>query len=201
MKKFGLLIISTIILILSFITMWYSDNLFGIYGLVWLLAYPVLAVIVFTIYIVLIIKLIHKMKEKVNITNIVTAMLLIIIPTLVCIFPFRELKVKSDFNKYERARLEVIQMVKENRLVPDEFGNVSIPEKYKMLTNDTEREIYVFQNDENGQVIGFWIARGMMSPSFVLVYSSGDEELIRHNNIDTLSIKKLDDNWYYIVTK
>lgn len=54
--------------------------------------------------------------------------------------------------------------------------------KYKYVSSDGE--IYVYQNDENGTVIGFWILRGMLSGSVELIYSEGEENLIRENNWD-----------------
>ena len=104
------------------------------------------------------------------------------------------------FEEYEQDRLEIIRMVKENELVPDKLGNCIMPEEYKKLSQDGW--IYIYKNDSEGQVISFWVLRGMQSGSIELIYSTGGEELIRANETGhpIISIEKLKDNWYYVVT-
>ncbi len=198
MKKVILLISSIIVLVLSFTNCWYLDHLLGH---LWILGI-IPSIMIYIIYFVIVGILIKHIKEKVNKINIATAIILVITAGLVVFFPFREAKVRLELNLYEKDRLEVIQMVKESILVPDEYGNVVIPEKYKMLTTDGEREIHVYQNDSEGQVISFWVLRGVQSGSIELMYSTGGEELIRANETGhpIISIEKLKDNWYYVVT-
>ncbi len=105
-----------------------------------------------------------------------------------------------NFEEYEQDRLEIIRMVKDNELVPDKLGNCIMPEQYKKLSQDGW--IYIYQNDSEGQVISFWVLRGMQSGSKELIYSTGGEELIKANETGhpIISIEKLKDNWYYVVT-
>lgn len=70
---------------------------------------------------------------------------------------------------------------------------------YKSVSSDVE--IYVYQNDDN-QVISFWIFRGVLSGSTELIYTSTDEKLIYENKSRNLITKiiKLKEHWYYIET-
>ncbi|MBQ3263020.1 MAG: hypothetical protein IJH52_07580 [Oscillospiraceae bacterium] len=88
-------------------------------------------------------------------------------------------------------------MIQSHQLQPDGLGNVDLPAGYRRLSSDGE--VFVYQNDKNGQVICFWVFRGMMSGSFELIYSSGGEELIRANET-VVNIEQLKENWYYVET-
>ncbi|MBQ7031423.1 MAG: hypothetical protein IJN13_03515 [Bacilli bacterium] len=91
-------------------------------------------------------------------------------------------------------------MIEDNKLKVDDLGNVKLPNKYKKVS--TSGEVAVYQNDEDGKVVAFWIFRGMQSGSVQLIYSTGGEELIMDNETGhpIVSIDKLKDNWYYVVT-
>ncbi len=196
MTSIYLLSVSIIVLITSFIHCWYSDQLFNtlfIFNLV-----P--SLILSTIWIICLIISIIKIKRYKTKLNISILIVLIINALLIFFFPFREAKVHVEFVLYKNERLEIIQMIKENKLEVDELGNAILPKNYKKIS--TGGEVFIYQNDENGQIISFWIMRGMMSGSVELVYSSKSEETIEKNQkIDSItSIEKLDDNWYYVVT-
>lgn len=196
MTSIYLLSVSIIVLITSFIHCWYSDQLFNtlfIFNLV-----P--SLILSTIWIICLIISIIKIKRYKTKLNISILIVLIINALLIFFFPFREAKVHVEFVLYKNERLEIIQMIKENKLEVDKLGNAILPKNYKKIS--TGGEVFIYQNDENGQIISFWIMRGMMSGSVELVYSSKGEETIEKNQkIDSItSIEKLDDNWYYVVT-
>lgn len=91
-------------------------------------------------------------------------------------------------------------MIKSNELKSDEIGNVTLPNKYKKLS--TSGQIFIYQNNEEGQVIGFWVFRGMLSGSIKVIYSTGGEDLIKNNEKGhpIIKIEKLKDNWYYVET-
>ena len=91
-------------------------------------------------------------------------------------------------------------MVRNHKLQKDERGNIILPKKYKKIS--TSGEVHVYQNGENGVVIGFYIYRGIMSGSIELIYSSTDESLIYANESGhpISEIIKLKDHWYYVVT-
>ena len=60
----------------------------------------------------------------------------------------------------------------------------------------------MYINDKEGQVICFWIFRGMLSGSHQMIYSSNGEKLIKENETGhpIISVKNLKDNWYYVKT-
>lgn len=196
MKKYILLIISTIVLVLSFLNSWFSDMLFDslfIFALIF-------SLVLFVGWIICLVLSIIKIIKNKNVFNIISLIVTVLTALLILFFPFREAKVRFELNLYEEEHLEVIKMIEDNRLKVDDLGNVKLPNKYKKVS--TSGEVAVYQNDEDGRVIGFWAFRGMLSGSVQLVYSTGGEQLIRSSEIEypIVSIDKLKDNWYYVVT-
>ena len=195
MKKYKLLIISVIVMILSFLNSWYSDQLFPIW---WALLFiPVL--ILFISWVKCLILSIEKIKEQ-NIISSISLGIAILTALLVLFFPFREAKVKLELKLFEEERLKIIKMIEDDKLETDDLGNVKLPDKYKRVS--TGGEVTVYQNDENGEVIVFWVCRGMLSGSVQLIYSTSGEKLIWDNETGhpIVSIEKLKENWYYVVT-
>lgn len=196
MKKYILLIVSVIVLMLSFLNSWFSDMLFDslfIFALI-----PNL--ILFIGWVVCLVISIIKLKKDKRLLNIVPMIVTILTALLVLFFPFREAKVRFELNLYEDERLEIIKMIEDNKLEVDDLGNVELPEKYKKVS--TGGEVAVYQNAKDGKVIAFWVFRGMQSGSVQLIYSAGGEKLIKDNETGhpIVSIDKLKDNWYYVVT-
>lgn len=196
MKKYILLFVSVIVLILSFLNSWFSDMLFDslfIFALI-----P--SLVLFAGWIICLVLSVIKIIKNKNGFNIISLIVTVLTALLILFFPFREAKVRFELNLYEEERLEVIKMIEDNKLKVDDLGNVKLPNKYKKVS--TNREVSVYQNDEDGKVIGFWVFRGMLSGSVQLVYSTGGEEIIRSSEIEhpIVSIDKLKDNWYYVVT-
>ena len=196
MKKYILLIISVIVMILSFLNSWFSDQLFDslfIFALI-----P--GLILFVGWIICLVLSIIKLIKDRNVFNIISLIVTVLTALLILFFPFRESKVRLELNLYEEERLEIIKMIEDNKLKVDDLGNDKLPNKYKKVS--TSGEVAIYQNDEDGKVVAFWIFRGMLSGSVQLVYSSGGEEIIRSSEIEhpIVSIDKLKDNWYYVVT-
>ena len=196
MKKYILLITSVIVMILSFLNSWFSDQMLDslfIFALI-----PSLVLFVGWI-ICLVLSAIKIIKNK-NVFNIISLIVTVLTVLLILFFPFRESKVRLELKLYEEERLEIIKMIEDNKLKVDDFGNVKLPNKYKKVS--TSGEVAIYQNDEDGKVVAFWIFRGMLSGSVQLVYSTGGEEIIRSSEIEhpIVSIDKLKDNWYYVVT-
>lgn len=196
MKKYILLITSVIVMILSFLNSWFSDQMLDslfIFALI-----PSLVLFVGWI-ICLVLSVIKIIKNK-NVFNIISLIVTVLTALLILFFPFRESKVRLELNLYEEERLEIIKMIEDNKLKVDDLGNVKLPNKYKKVS--TSGEVAIYQNDEDGKVVAFWIFRGMLSGSVQLVYSTGGEEIIRSSEIEhpIVSIDKLKDNWYYVVT-
>lgn len=184
----SLILFSLILCFICFLNNWFGDEIIArlfIFSVI-------INLILFIIYIILVIKTI-KSDNKL----FIEILILMIIPILSFI-DFRLYKTKIELDKYMDERLEIIEMVKNNELEYYFEKNIKLP-KYKNVSQDGE--IYVYQNDEE-QVIGFWVFRGMQSGSTELIYSSKGEELIKENETGhpIIEIKKLKDNWYYVIT-
>jgi len=194
MKKHVLLILSVILLLVSFAAAWYNDHLFNH---LFILVIPIdLALLIcFIVLLVLCIVRIIKRKEYINFLSLAVLALLVV---LIIYFPFRDARVKLELNRFEAERLEIVEMIRTHQLQPyDSIGNVELPAGYRRLSSDGE--VFVYQNDQKGQVICFWVFRGMNSGSLELVYSSGGEELIRANEF-VVNMEHLKENWYYVET-
>lgn len=196
MKKYNNLILSILILVFSFIICWYSDYLSSslfVFGIV-------LDLILMLFFFIILIISIRNLKQKINIINILTIIILVATAILVLFFPFRDVKIKYELNLYEKDRLEVIDMIKDNELKSDEIGNVTLPNKYKKLS--TSGQVFVYKNSGKEQVIGFWVFRGMLSGSNLVIYSTGGKDLIESSikGHPITNIEKLKDNWYYVET-
>ena len=196
MKKYELLIASIVVMVLSFLNSWFSDELLDSLFIFILIPNLVLFISWITC---LVFSIINLIRDK-RIINVISLIIVILTAFLILFFPFRETKVRLELNLYEAERLEIIKMVEDKKLETDEFGNVDLPYKYKRVS--TSGEVFVFQNDEEGKVIGFWVFRGVQSGSVQLIYSTGGEKLIRDNETGhpIISIDKLKDNWYYVIT-
>ena len=108
-------------------------------------------------------------------------------------------KVNFELTLLEKDRLEIVEMIKDGEIKTDHLGNAKLPKGYGYLSSDGE--IFVYQND-NEQVISFWVYRGMLSGSIELIYSSVDESLIYANESGhpIANVEKLKDHWYLVDT-
>lgn len=191
-----MLIMSIILFILNFLLGWYSDKIYNSIFFVPIIldGFIILLNIIFILY-ALISRRINKSKL------ILIAIIIGLVSTIFrFIFPFRNIRTVLELYVYEDERLKIVEMVKNKEIETDENGNVDLPKNLRKLSSDGV--ITIFQNDENGQVICFWIFRGMLSGSHQLMYSSGGENLIKENETGhpIINIKKLKDNWYYVDT-
>ena len=195
MKKYLMLFISIIILILSVVKSWYSNQLIDLL----FVFYFIPNLILFLLFNFCLVNSIKKIKEKFYI-NYINLIILLISVLLFIFFPFREFKVKYELDKFEDERLKIIEKITNYELKIDEIGNVKLPKEYKRYS--TSGEVFAYQNNEEGQVIGFWILRGIQSGSVELIYSTGGEDLIRKNETGhpITKIEKLKENWFYVET-
>ena len=198
MKKYVLLL-SVLLLLISFAVAWYSDHLFNTLFVLVLPLYLFLF-ICFIVLLVISIGRLIKYREYLCLASIAVLALLL---ALIVWFPFRDARVKVELNCLESDRLKVVDMIRDHQLQPkDGIGNIVLPPEYRKLSSDGN--VFQYQNDESGQVICFWVFRGMMSGSIELIYSSGGEDLIRANEArigPITRIEKLKDCWYYIETE
>lgn len=196
MKKYNTLILSILFFIISFIKNWYSDELFDNFFLLALVP-SIILIVLFNVILIKSIIQIDKRKEYINVISII----ILLISIIFFFFPYREVKTKYELDKYEPERLQIIKMIEKGQLKPkDELGNISLPNKYKKYS--ISDEVFLYQNNEKGQVVGFWVFRGMLSGSTELIYSTGGKKLIKANetNHRITKIKKLKDKWYYVET-
>lgn len=196
MKKYILLISSILILILSFGYRWYFDQLIDSL-FIFVLIPGILLVILFAICFGFNVESLHKER---TVISIISFCILILTCLLTIFFPFRKAKLNFELELYEEKRVEVVNLVKNNELEIDSNGNAKLPKNLKMIS--TSGEVVIYQNDENGTQIGFWIFRGVQSGSIQLMYSTNGEELIRNNETGhpIKTVEKLKDNWYYVET-
>lgn len=196
MKKNNLPIMSIFLLLVSFVTEWYGDHLFSH---LFLFVFPIY-IILSTCFVVLLVISIRKIAIEKEYTNFFNIAVLALLVTLIVYFPFRRAKVNYELARFEPDRLKIVEMIQNNQLPPDNLGNVDLPAGYGKLSSDGE--VFVHQNDANGQVIGFWIFRGMLSGSVELIYSTGGEALIWANQSghSITKIEQLKENWYYVET-
>ena len=189
-------ILSISYFILFFLIRWYSDELFD---LISILIFPLfIFLIVFHNYCLYwIIKSIFK-DYKIIINYF--SLLILISGTIVGILvPSRQAKIMLELNLYENKRINVIRKIKKGELKPYYLNNVRLPLFDKMISSTGE--VYVYKNDNDVQIIGFWVLRGIASSgSISLIYSSTDENSIKKNVDYIRKIKKLKDNWYYVET-
>lgn len=195
-KKYWLLIISILFFILSFIKSWYSDLLLDKLFIFYIIPNLLLFILFNFLYIFSLVKIIKEHK----LINIICIILLLCAVLLFIFFPFRKAKTNYELKRYEKARLEIVNKILCNKLKPDDLGNVKLPKGYKKYS--ISGEVTIYQNDKEGQVICFWIFRGVQTGSVELIYSTGGEKLIKDNETGhpIVNIEKLKDNWYYVET-
>lgn len=198
MKKYRLLLLSLLLLLVSFAVAWYADPLFDA---LFLFVIP-LYLLLFVCFIVLAVESIKGLVKHRETPCLASLAVLLLLVVLIARFPFREAKAKTELALFEAKRREVVDMIRADRLQPkDDIGNIVLPVGYRWLS--TSGEVFQYQNDEAGQVIGFWVFRGMLSGSVELIYSSGGEELIRAHEERIGSITRMEelkDCWFYIET-
>ena len=196
-KKYLILILSICWSITAFIISWYKVELLDTFFIFSLIPYFVLMMCVIALFTLTIMGIV---KDK-SYINIISLIILIAAGILIIIFPFEDVKFRYELRKYEKPRLEIVNMVKTDKLKSkDENGNVVLPKKYKRYS--ISGEIVVYQNDKEGQIIAFWVFRGIQSGSTQLMYSTGGEELIKVNETGhpITKIEKLKDKWYLVTT-
>lgn len=196
MKKYTLILLSFLLFVISFVVFWFKDQLFNA---LYLFILPVYFILFACLVTLLVMSVVSIVKYKAYIQLVAIAVLALLVVTAV-FFPFRDAKVKLDLDIYEADRMEIVEMIMDGRLRPsDNYGNINLPAGYCGIS--TGGSVYQYQNDENGQVICFWVDRGFLGYAIEVVYSSEGEELIRANRINITRIEKLKDHWYYVFSE
>lgn len=183
------------VFVLSFAVQWWNNSLFDIFFIFGLLVYPML----FALVLVCIVEAAKMVEEE----EIISAMcsFIIIFATLVMFFkfPYEEAKIKFDYKYLTPMRTKVVNKIVSGE-IDDSSSLVTLPLCYWLTTSDGT--VFVYENDAEGVEVGFWVFRGMLSGSKIVVYSNGGEELIRKNEsgYSISLLEQLGENWYYIET-
>ena len=196
MKKISALILSLCAFAAVFLSFWYNDVLFNrlfVFGLI-----P-MALSVLLLFGSLIVSIIVIARKPSILKSYLPIVISIITVLIIFVFPFRKAKVNLELQLFDKARMHVIEMVKNDEIIPDRIGNAELPFGFRHISSDGN--IFIYQNDEE-QLISFWVFRGMLSGSVQLIYSSKDENLIYDNEEghSIESIKELKDHWYLVET-
>ena len=194
LKKYKIIIISVGILFFTILVYIFSNIIFDVGGI-----YPTLTniIIVWSSFILLFICLykIIKKKEIVNIISICILILALIINNITFNVDF----VRNFFDKLEK-RTEVVNLIKEGKLVSDNNNDIKLPKEYKNVSADGE--VSVLKNDEDNQIIGFWISRGINTDGKLYIYSSkGKDAIIEEFGKEYCDVEHLYNNtWFYVIT-
>lgn len=195
-KENKYLIIAILVFILCFLNNWYWDII--LQSLFTLSIVPIIIIfLIYNIFLILTIIDIVRTKKK---SSLVALIIYIIIPIFSIFFPFRECRVNLEIWLYKKQREDIIINVKNKDYVADENGNIKLPKNLKKVS--TSGEVTVYENDNDGVLICFWIMRGVLSGSVQLMYSSGAEALIYKNETGhkITYVEKLKDNWHWVET-
>ncbi len=175
------------IILLCFLSNWYKDNISLIFY-----------IIIRLILIILCMYFFYKLyKKSFTLKNKIITSFIFIITLFLFFYDFRLTKTKIELNIFKNQRNIIIQKIKNNEFKYYYKNNIKLS-KYKYTSNDGE--IYVYKNDTEGQVISFWIYRGLMSDSIQLIYTT-DKDLLEKNIKNINKSIKLNKNWFYITTK
>ena len=196
MKKVSTIILAVSALVINFLCFWYSDFLFDRYFVFGLIPICLATILLITSAII---SIIFVVRNKNQLNSYISLAISIITVVLIFVFPFRTAKVNLELSLLEKDRLDIVEMIKDGKISADSLGNAELPKGYGHLSSDGN--IFIYQNDEE-QVVSFWVFRGMLSGSVQLIYSSVDESLIYVNETGhpITNVKKLKDNWYLVDT-
>lgn len=197
MKKYYHLILVIITCFIILLYKWFLDNLISLFSIIF---FPFSLITIIIIFVNLIKLLSNRLKKDKNIINKVSLYIVYITIFIFVFIPFSTIKFNLEFKLFSKERDIIIDKIKNNEFKYYYDKNIKLP-IYKYLSVDGE--IYVYQNDEDGTQIGFWIHRGVLTGSEELMYSSNGEKLIKENETDhpIKSIKKLNKYWYYVITE
>ena len=141
--------------------------------------------------------------KRIKAERLLAALPLIIFIFVVSIHQFVSFslpKVRIEHALHAKNREVVVEAIQNNEYTDDGIGNIRLPFSRRFLSCDGE--VYVYQNDEQGIVIGFWSFRGLlMNPFESVIYTSYPKP----PTTSTLgcgelyTVKKLSEHWYWVV--
>jgi hypothetical protein len=109
------------------------------------------------------------------------------------LLPLTDWKVKVDHCLLRGQRLKAIEGIPPNTLT---LSEVKLPHWW--LSSDGTA--YVFNPNKDCLLVGFWVRRGMMSPSWIVAYSAQDRPPTEDDlHCDMVEVEaKLALHWYYL---
>ena len=134
----------------------------------------------------------HKKKLSERLIGFVP-FLIEILSVVVLFLPLVDCKVKVDHALFSNQRLEFIEDIRQRQ--PPVSGTVKLPHWW--LSEDGEA--YVYRSDDE-LLVGFWVKRGMLSPSWTVVYTDLDiPPIAKELHADEIKdCTKLSRHWYYL---
>lgn len=193
MKKYFTLILSFIILILSFVNGWFLDQIVD-RSIFWGFVPSVLLGVLF---IICFIDAIKDLKEFGSRFAAIALVILFININMLIFIPFREIRVEVDFKIFKDERTYLVDKISDWTILPDEDGNININEMYSGISSN--RTLRVYEHSDDDIVIGFYVSEKMPFKTALLIYTQSSEEKIKEVfKAKELDIRKIDNNWYFI---
>lgn len=124
--RYRLLLMSCLLLLVSFATAWYADYLYNRLFLFAILAIPINLALI-GCHVVLLVKSIKKVKQSKKCADVVSVLVLVSLAVIICVFPFRETRVKCELVRYEADRLSIVEMIKDHQLQPKDKFETNSP--------------------------------------------------------------------------
>jgi len=108
-------------------------------------------------------------------------------------------KVKIEHALYAENRETIVKAIQNGEYTDDGLGNITLPPDRRFLSCDGQ--VHVYQNDEQGIVVGFWSFRRMLNnASELVIYTSYTEPTASTLHCEELyEVEKLGENWYWVV--
>ena len=199
MKKIRLIapiIWAVIFFAVSFATLWWQNETFDIL----LIFFWVPFLMMLILFVVSTVTAIIALEKGKRLVSLIAGLIIFITLLVVFKFPFSEARLDYEFKHLTEQRQEVVDKIIDGR-IDSSRPLVELPGMYRHLTSD-RKTVYVYENDEDGVEIAFWVFRGMLSGSEMVVYSDGGEDLIWKNGDGhpVTLVEHLGGNWYYVET-
>jgi hypothetical protein len=128
-----------------------------------------------------------------------------VIPLIICsfsiilllVFPFHENALNRNFQKYLELRMQVIQNIKNENLVPEEMGNVILPEKYVDTSKGGRIFIATFEGND---VVYFYTDEGLLEHSSGFVFIMDSTLFEEYGEVNLKIHKNYGNGWFYCST-
>lgn len=182
-KKYRILLLSIIVLIGTFLVIWYANeiNLFLLLLLDFILILLIAALFYYTIKHI-------KEKEYLDIINIFLLLISIFIFISPFIYPIYKVKAEVEFNKYEKKINEIRKETKS-----DNYKNCNNGICIVDIPIERRKNYTIYRNDIEVQLIEF----PLISETLSLVYSNKGIEMIKEV-MPVYKINNYKDNWFFV---